>query len=76
MSTVTEADDGIEQAIAQEERRDRRFVSALARGMAILRCFSAANAGGPTVRRRLPRPTISRLTYTLTRLGYLSTRPD
>jgi len=75
MSADLDTPDDIEQEIAQEERRDRRFVSALARGMAILRCFKRserwlANSEIAT-RTGLPRPTISRLTYTLTRLGYL-----
>lgn len=59
----------------QPELGDRKFVVALARGLEVLRAFS------PTVgqlsnqeiaaRAQLPRPTVSRLTYTLMRLGYL-----
>lgn len=71
------------EPVAQGRRRepragqvDRQFVTALGRGLSILRCFNegtrrylanqdlAAATG-------LPRPTVSRLTYTLTRLGYL-----
>lgn len=56
--------------------KDRRFVTALARGLMILRAFenSSDQLGNVEIARRtgLPRPTVSRLTYTLTRLGYLS----
>jgi len=56
-------------------KEDRHFVTALARGLAVLACFGpgrtslanhdiAAACG-------LPRSTVSRLTYTLTKLGYL-----
>lgn len=55
--------------------RDRQFVSALARGLRILRCFEA---GSPALtnqelaeRTGLPKPTVSRLTHTLCELGYL-----
>jgi DNA-binding IclR family transcriptional regulator len=55
---------------------DRQFVSALARGLRVLRVFSSAHE---TLSNRafadrtgLSKPTISRLTYTLSRLGYLS----
>jgi len=60
----------------QPELGDRKFVVALARGLEVLRAFT------PTVgqlsnqeiaaRAQLPRPTVSRLTYTLMRLGYLT----
>lgn len=61
---------------APQQSSDRQFVTALGRGLAVLRCFNegsrrylanqdiAAATG-------LPKPTVSRLTYTLTRLGYL-----
>jgi DNA-binding IclR family transcriptional regulator len=55
---------------------DRQFVSALARGLRVLHVFSS---GHETLSNRtladrtgLSKPTISRLTYTLSRLGYLS----
>ncbi len=62
------------------EDEDPRFNNALARGLAILRTFQfdrkllgnleiAAATG-------LPKPTVSRLTYTLTQLGYLRYLPD
>ena len=56
--------------------KDRRFVTALARGLMILRAFenSSEQLGNVEIARRtgLPKPTVSRLTYTLTKLGYLS----
>jgi DNA-binding IclR family transcriptional regulator len=55
--------------------KDRRFVNSLARGLDVLRCFAPGDGGlGNTeIARRtgLPKPTISRLTFTLTQLGYL-----
>ena len=60
--------------------KDRQFVSALARGLELLRCFrpgEAALSNSEMARRTgMPKPTISRLTYTLTRLGYLNYAPD
>jgi len=55
---------------------DRQFVTALGRGLAILRCFNEADRRylanqDIATATSLPRPTVSRLTYTLTRLGYL-----
>ncbi len=60
---------------------DRQFATTLARGIAVLRCFSAAESGLLTnkeisTRTGLPKPTVSRLTYTLTRLGYLRHLPN
>lgn len=59
---------------------DRHFVTALARGLSVLACFGPgrtslanqdiAEACG------LPRSTVSRLTHTLTRLGYLQHLPE
>lgn len=55
---------------------DRKFVTALGRGLALLRVFeSAGDALGNqalAAATGLPKPTVSRLTYTLTRLGYLT----
>ena len=60
----------------KDDDKDRQFVTALARGLEILRCFrpgeqSLTNAA-LAKRTGIPKPTISRLTYTLTRLGYLA----
>lgn len=60
-------------------KEDRHFVTALARGLAILSCFRSADEtlGNLEISRRcsLPKSTVSRLTHTLTRLGYLSNAP-
>lgn len=54
---------------------DRQFASTLARGLEILRCFTSVKPvlGNKELADRvgLSRPTISRFTYTLTKLGYL-----
>lgn len=59
---------------ASKSKEDRQFVTALARGLDVLRAFAPGEALANrelAARTGLPRPTISRLTYTLTRLGYL-----
>src|SRR6202008_3568337 len=58
---------------------DRSFVVALSRGLDVLRAFQP-NDGllgnqESAARTRLPKPTVSRLTYTLTKLGYLTPVP-
>jgi len=54
---------------------DRNFVTALARGVELLRAFGPGDdfLGNAELSRRtgIPRPTVSRLTYTLASLGYL-----
>jgi len=61
------------------ETGDRQFVAALARGLAILRCFRLGDRylGNQEIAKRagLPKPTVSRLTYTLTRMGFLQHSP-
>lgn len=56
------------------------FITALARGLEVLRCFRPGMAalGNLDLARLtgLPKPTISRITYTLTELGYLRYHPD
>lgn len=58
-----------------EAPESRQFVTALARGLELLRCFrpDSAELTNQLLARRsgLPRPTVSRLTYTLRSLGYL-----
>ena len=55
---------------------DRKFANTLARGMAVMRAFRASDSGLTHAqiadRTGLPKPTVSRLTYTLCELGYLS----
>jgi DNA-binding IclR family transcriptional regulator len=54
---------------------DRKFVTALARGLEVLRCFSARDRWltQPELVRRtgLAKPTVARLVHTLTQLGHL-----
>jgi DNA-binding IclR family transcriptional regulator len=58
---------------------DRSFVVALSRGLEVLRAFRPNDGllGNQELaaRTNLPKPTISRLTYTLTKLGYLTQVP-
>jgi DNA-binding IclR family transcriptional regulator len=55
---------------------DRKFVIALARGLEVLRVFTPSDGllGNQEISARtgLPKATVTRLTYTLTLLGYLS----
>jgi len=55
---------------------DRKFITALARGLEVLRAFTPTEGllgnGELAERTGLPKPTVSRLTYTLTKLGYLA----
>jgi DNA-binding IclR family transcriptional regulator len=58
---------------------DRNFVVALSRGLEVLRAFRPNDGllGNQEIaaRTQLPKPTVSRLTYTLTKLGYLTPVP-
>jgi DNA-binding IclR family transcriptional regulator len=61
-------------------REHRQFVTALGRGLDILRCFSRKDRelGNTEIaaRTRLPKATVSRLTFTLMQMGYLTYSPD
>jgi DNA-binding IclR family transcriptional regulator len=79
-STIPEPDrpaTGLQFGLGLEEGdgKERQFVTALARGLEILRCFKPGDRllGNQDIARRtgLPKPTVSRLTFTLTRMGYL-----
>ena len=63
------------QHYSYEHEGDRQFATTLARGLEVLRCFTPLEPllGNKeiSVRTGLPKPTVSRLTYTLTKLGYL-----
>src|ERR1700749_318448 len=58
---------------------DRSFVVALSRGLDVLRAFQPNDGllGNQEIaaRTKLPKPTVSRLTYTLSKLGYLTPVP-
>lgn len=60
----------------EDEGKDRNFVTALARGLELLRCYRPAEVELTNTdfadRTGLPKATISRLTYTLSKLGYLA----
>ncbi|MBN9581493.1 MAG: IclR family transcriptional regulator [Afipia sp.] len=64
---------------AKKPATDRSFVVALSRGLDVLRAFRPSDGllGNQELaaRTNLPKPTISRLTYTLTKLGYLTPVP-
>jgi DNA-binding IclR family transcriptional regulator len=61
-------------------KEDRHFVTALARGLDVLGAFRPQDQmlGNMELARRsaLPKSTVSRLTYTLTKLGYLEPAQD
>lgn len=58
-----------------EPEKDRNFITALARGLDILKCFQSGDDGLTNQdfaqRTGLPKPTVSRLTHTLCALDYL-----
>lgn len=58
-----------------DEDKSRQLVTALARGLEVLRCFRPGEnyLGNHQIAERtgLPKATVSRLTFTLTQLGYL-----
>lgn len=65
---------------AVDVEKERLFVTALARGLQLLRCFRRGERylGNAELAKRsdLPKATVTRLTYTLTRLGYLDYDPS
>lgn len=64
----------------EDDEQDRDFVLALARGLELLRAFrregEVLGNGDLAERTALSKSTVSRLTYTLHKLGYLSYNPD
>lgn len=64
------------EVFSDDDSKDRQFVNALARGLELLRCFGPGEAWLTNAelakRSSLPKPTVSRLTHTLTKLGYLN----
>lgn len=60
----------------QSAHEERYFITALARGLEVLACFRVADKGLSNQqiaeRCKLPKSTVTRFTYTLTRLGYLT----
>jgi DNA-binding IclR family transcriptional regulator len=68
-----------EQAAVAKDAKDRNFVTALARGLDVLRCFrpneTELTNTDLAARTKLPKPTVSRLTHTLCELEYLVADP-
>ena len=66
-------------AQAEDNKKNHNYVTALARGLELLRCFGDADEylGNAELAKRthIPRPTVSRLTATLMQLGYLVYMP-
>lgn len=64
----------------RQKSKDRQFVTGLARGLAVLRCFTPQRTElGTTEIARLtglPQPTVWRLCHTLQELGYLVAVPE
>lgn len=79
MSSGYENND-IEHFGNEEYGKDRQFVTALARGLELLRCFGPGERyiGVTELSRRtgIPKPTVSRLAGTLSKLGYLDFSPS
>lgn len=62
------------------KRDDRKFITALARGLEVLRAFQS-QVGRMSNKEiseltKIPKPTITRLTYTLSEMGYLQQNKD
>jgi DNA-binding IclR family transcriptional regulator len=78
LSTTSAQQHGMKRP-ARKAATDRSFVVALSRGLDVLRAFRPNDGllGNQEIaaRTNLPKPTISRLTYTLTKLGYLTQVP-
>jgi DNA-binding IclR family transcriptional regulator len=74
MNAMDDSSD-IEQFDDREGDKDRQFVTALARGLELLRCFGSKERelGLTELARRsgIPKPTVARLAGTLAKLGYL-----
>jgi DNA-binding IclR family transcriptional regulator len=69
-------DRSVDPGAADEDKSDRQYVTALARGLEILRCFSAKRPELGTTDiaalTGLPQPTVWRLCHTLLKAGYLA----
>lgn len=65
----------LEPIAEMKDENDRQFITALARGLELLRCFTPQRPylGNQDLSQLtgLPKATITRLTYTLVKLGYL-----
>ena len=79
MDTIARPEGGDALGGNGAEPSDRKFVVALARGLEVLRAFHVRDGflGNQEIADRtgLPKPTVTRLTYTLCKLGYLMQVP-
>src|SRR5687768_18493710 len=75
LDTIRTAQTDIAEVKTPVGKQDRHFVTALSRGLDVLSCFRSGSRmlGNQEISERckLPKSTVSRLTYTLTKLGYL-----
>ncbi|WP_054698374.1 IclR family transcriptional regulator [Geotalea toluenoxydans] len=66
----------MDQKTGRAPAEARKFVEALARGLEVLSCFHPSDhfLGNQDIAKRtkLPKSTVSRLTFTLSELGYLN----
>lgn len=73
------ADGGAAGKSSHAHDGDRKFVTALGRGLEVLRCFHPRDGflsnQEIAERTQLPKPTVTRITYTLCELGYLMQIP-
>jgi DNA-binding IclR family transcriptional regulator len=73
-------DNDIDRFDSAERKKDRQFVTALARGLELMRCFGPGERylGVTELARRagIPKPSVSRLAGTLVKLGYLDFSPS
>lgn len=68
------------QTVNEDDELGRDFITSVARAFSILRCYKRGEKllGNKEIALRagLPKSTVARLTYTLTKLGYLDFFPD
>ena len=78
--TVNRARMNTRRASKYAESKDRQFVTALARGLEILQCFSPSKPELGTAEIadmiHLPQPTVWRLSYTMMKRGFLVYSPE
>ena len=67
-------------AVAEAEEGSRDFITSIARAFSILRAFKRGERalGNKEIAQRtgLPKSSVARITFTLTKLGYLEFLPD
>ncbi|MET3116946.1 DNA-binding IclR family transcriptional regulator [Undibacterium sp. GrIS 1.8] len=80
MQNLIKPDQKSPSAASTQAKEDRHFVTALARGLELLACFRSGDKALGNLelaeRCKLPKSTVSRLTYTLTKTGHLDYVPS